>query len=210
MNTVVSSRSGCPFSTIDTTGTKPLDCRSWQQQALLYALKTKPNVVVVANRSSGYTRPESGWRTFIDANGKAATRDNAVTIYEIGMKDVTKRLRDNGIGVVILQDIAEPERLEGNSSILRRLLPVHSVSFDPEMSIAKRSRAADAEAMVAYSNSGIILYDPIPVLCRDRVCAILTPTGKRIYLDNWHLTRDGALQLAPSLEEALREAFLER
>jgi peptidoglycan/LPS O-acetylase OafA/YrhL len=210
MNTVVSSRSGCPFSTIDTTGTKPLDCHSWQLQTLLYALRTKPDAVVVANRSSGYTRPESGWRTFIDMNGKAATPDNAMISYEIGLKDVTKQLRDNGIGVVIIQDIAEPERLDGNSSIIRRLLPVHPVSFDPMISIANRSRAVDAESMVAYQNSGIVLYDPIPVLCQERLCPFVTPTGKSIYIDKWHLTRDGALQLAPSLVKALREAFLQR
>ena len=210
MSTTVSSRSGCPFSTVDTTGGKPYDCPSWQQQLLKYALDTRPNVVVIANRGSGYTRPEIGWRTFIEKDGTVASVATATSLYQSGLNDVVKSLREAGIGVVIFQDIAEPDRLDQGTSILRLILPATGPnSFDPTTAIANRARAAKAEAAVASANPGTVLYDPIPTLCPSGECP-LTIEGASLYLDTAHLTREGSLLLTRSLKEAIQQAAQER
>jgi hypothetical protein len=198
MSTVVNARSGCPFLTLNTTGHKTHDCPSWQRQLLSYALDTRPAVVVIANRSTGYTRPESGWRTVIDNQGAVANTDNAARLYESGLNDVVRMLRAAGIGTVVVQNAPEPGQETAGTG-----------SFSSATSIANRSRAARAEAVVVSANPGAVLYDPIPVLCPSGVCP-LSARGTNLYRDSWHLTREGSLLLTSSLVEPIHKAGLGR
>lgn len=207
--TTVSARSGCPVSTANTTGDKPFDCPAWQREVMGYALRERPDVVVIANRSTGYTRPESGWRTVLDAEGNPATKANAADIYESGLNSVVRTLREAGIGVLILQNIPEPNYLNAYPSIVRRLFPADEVTFDSSRTVSERARGAEAEAAVARANPGTLLFDPIPVLCPTRLCP-LKVDGRSVYLDRWHLSRDGVLLLTPSLRNAIREAVNRR
>jgi hypothetical protein len=216
MGTVVSSRSGCPLSIFAASDVDSYSCPAIQTQWLDYALRTRPEVVVIANRSTGYTRPELGWRKLMDEEGAlASTASDAANVYERGLDGVVKALTQAGIGVVILQNIPEPDRLQSNPSILRRLLPSDDpTSFDPVNTLAQRAGAAEAEEKVVAGNQGVILYDPFPVLCppvnaHTDTCPLME-NGKSIYLDTWHLTRAGALLLTPSLAEAINGVAMPR
>lgn len=205
-DTVVSSRSGCPFAAIDTTDEKSLDCPSWQGQVLDHALKTRPRVVVIANRSSGYTRPELGRRTVLDGKGRPASAATAEGLYEAALESVVTTLRGAGIGVVILQNIPEPPRMEDRASLLRLLVPAPARGpFDTGPSLAIRARAASAESRVSAGDPGTVLYDPIPLLCPAGACPFRMG-GRSVYLDSSHLTREGSIHLANSLGETIREA----
>lgn len=209
-NTTVSSRSGCPMSTLDTTGSKPYDCPTWQAAVLAYALDQQPDVVVIANRSRGYTDPDLGWRTMIDAEGAPATAQNAAELYRSGLDAVVRTLRDAEIGVLILQNIPEPRNLGAPVSILRRVAPAASpAAFDTRGPVQDRRPAAWAEAAVALANPGTILFDPVSSLCPSGSCPLRTK-GQSIYLDTLHLTREGSLVLVPSLSEAIRRAVEDR
>jgi hypothetical protein len=194
MSTVVSSRSGCPFLTLNSTGHKTRDCPAWQGQMLRYALDTRPAVVVIANRSSGYTRPESGWRTVMDNQGRVADSANAMSLYESGLNDLVSTLRSAGIGSVLVQNAPEPGQQTAGTG-----------SFSSAASIANRSRAARAEALVVSANPETVLFDPIPALCPSGLCPLSTK-GANLYRDHWHLTRDGSLLLASSLVGAIHRA----
>jgi peptidoglycan/LPS O-acetylase OafA/YrhL len=212
MRTVVSARSGCPLSTVNTTGSKPLDCSTWQKQVIAYAVRTSPEVVVIANRSSGYTRPELGWRTFTDAHGKPATAEhgpsNATVLYELGLKGIVKTLRDAGVAVVILQNVPEPKRIHAPPSILRKVWPARmELTFNPATTISDRSRASQVEQRVSASYIGTVLYDPIAFLCTSEKCPLQIPNGGSIYQDTSHLTRAGSMLLAPSLQHAIQTAM---
>jgi peptidoglycan/LPS O-acetylase OafA/YrhL len=210
LDAVVSSRSGCPFAAADTTGEKPLDCPAWQRQLLDYALKARPLVVVIANRSSGYTRPELGRRTVLDRKGRPASSDAAEGLYEAALDNVVRTLREAAIGVVVVQGIPEPPRMEDQASLLRLLAPAPGRRpFDPAPSLAVRVRAARAETSVSARNPGTVLYDPIPLLCPDGACPFATG-GRNLYLDSSHLTREGSISLAGSLGAAIREAAARR
>jgi hypothetical protein len=194
MSVVVSARSGCPFLTLSTTGHKTHDCRSWQRQLIRYALATRPAVVVIANRSSGYTRPESGWRTVIDNQGRTASSANATRLYGAGLSELVGMLRAAGSVSVVVQNAPEPGQHTAGTG-----------SFSPAESIANRSRAEQAEALVVSANPGAVLYDPIPALCPSQTCP-LSARGANLYRDSWHLTREGSLLLASSLVDAIRAA----
>jgi len=192
MSTTVGSRSQCPFSTLGIMGPKAFDCPSWQRQLLKYALDTRPDVVVIANRSPSYTGSETD-----------------TSLYESGLDGVVKALREAGIGVAILQDIPNPRSVD-QVSILRRIFPVAAdSSFESTATIAERASAAKAEAAVASANPGTVLYDPIPWMCTSRGCP-LTIGGASVYLDPAHLTRYGSLLLTPSLKDAIQQAAQER
>jgi peptidoglycan/LPS O-acetylase OafA/YrhL len=202
----VTARSGCPLSTFDTTGTKPLSCSGWQHETLDWALKQRPDVVVIANRSSGYTRPETGWRTFVDRDGSPATTSNVLGIYEQGLDDVVRQLREAGIGVLVHQNIPEPPKLRGPSLLERMLSLPMTGSFDAGGTHLARQNAAAVELKVASRHKGTVVFDPMPVLCSDGNCPYWTKDGQHVYLDTWHLSRSGAMLLATALEGALSEA----
>lgn len=205
MSTVVTSRSGCPLSSIDTTGDKPLDCPSWQRQVLDFALATRPQVVVIANRSTGYTNPGS-WRTMAGPNGVATTQAGAVALYEQGLASVAEELTNAGIGLVIIQNIPEPPQIALEASILRRVMPTDTQgTFDPSETIAQRDSAATSEETVAETYPGTVLLDPSATFCESGRCK-LTTSGGPVFLDPWHLSRGGALLLVPPITDAIRQA----
>ena len=210
LDTVVTSRSGCPFAAVDTTGEKPLDCPAWQRQVLDHALRTRPRVVVIANRSSGYTRPELGRRTVLAGKGRPASAESAEGLYEAALDSVVKALRGADIGVVVVQGIAEPPRMEDRASLVRWLVPAPDRRpFDPAPSLAVREKAARAESRVSARNPGTVLYDPIPLLCPAGACP-WTTGGRSLYLDSSHLTREGSVFLSGSLGDAVRDAAAPR
>ena len=206
LSTIVSARSGCPLATTDTTGSKPLDCAEWQKQVVDYALATHPAVVVIANRSAGYTQPQTGWRTVIDASGVPATPENAVAVYGAGLDDVVSTLRQAGIGVVLVQNPPESGRPAQSPSMLSRWFGRSGPgSFQPDSFLAGRSPVAAAEVDIAARNPGTVVLDPVLVLCPGEVCPT-TIADSDVYLDEWHLTRVGALQLEDAFREAIAEA----
>ncbi len=209
MDTIVGSRSGCPFSAYDSTGSKPLDCSSWQRQTMQYALETKPNVVVIANRSTGYTQPGAGWRTIIGPHGDVAgDPQQAAQLWQEGLNGVVQPLRAAGIGVVIMQNIPEPAVNTANSSLLRRVLP-EDADFSSGQTLSDRSGAAAAEAAVAAANKGTVLYDPAKYLCNETHCP-LTENSLGLYSGTFHLTSAGSLLLAPSEKAAIELANQQR
>ena len=87
--TVVSSRTGCPFLGRESSGMNDNPCRPWQKAALAYALSSQPDAVIIANRSAGYVHPEWGWRTAATDGGGAATSvKQAADLWEQGIEDV--------------------------------------------------------------------------------------------------------------------------
>lgn len=214
MRTVVSSRSGCPFALVDTSGEKALDCRAWQREVLDYALtEPRPALVAIANRSSRYTRAKLGARRVLDGTGRPASPQAAPRLYEDGLDEVVGALRDAGIAVLVVQSIPEPgaPTLRANTSLLRRIAPAVRApeSFVAAPFRAGSARAAEVEARVAAAHPGTFLFDPIPRLCPDGSCP-LTVDGRSVYLDSTHLTREGSLLLADSLAGAMGTALADR
>ncbi len=101
----------------------------------------------------------------IDEKGAyASTPSEATRVYERGLNGVIETGTQAGIGVVILQNIPEPDRLMRDPSILNQIFPSEELtSFDASNTLTKRTRAAEVE--VSAANRGTVLHDPFPVLC---------------------------------------------
>jgi peptidoglycan/LPS O-acetylase OafA/YrhL len=206
---VVTSQSGCPFLTLVSTGWHPVDCKQWQSQMLAWALRNNPVAVVIANRSAGYTRFQPIWRSIRDETGSVGRDDQSMTdIYERGLDGVVNPLREAGIAVLILQNIPEPIVRERGQSIFSKLIGrANSDSLaDYSQSIMPRLLAMQAESHVADQRTGTELFDPLSALCPEKKC-IENSIGESMYLDSYHLSKVGSVQLAPDLAKAIQTAI---
>jgi peptidoglycan/LPS O-acetylase OafA/YrhL len=193
--TLLSSRSGCPFLMSDTTGTKELDCPAWQSEILRYISLEKPELLVVANRSSGYTNLSPTWRTFTGPGGpaKSATVD---AMYGSALREMMRSLTPQGIKVVLIQNIPEPHGIPTNNSLFHLAFPQQiPKNFEKETSWRRRERAAKVERNVDEENRNLYLFDPYSALCRQSLCTYRV--GKNfVYADPNHLSPYGSRLLS--------------
>lgn len=202
---VVSARSGCPFLTIDTSGTKPIDCPSWQRQVFDYIESRSPQVVIVANRSLGYTNPELGWRTFVDSNGRPVSRGDALILYAKSLTEVARRLEASDSGLLLVQNIPELKVLRSRNSIGRMiLLDRQPPRFDASETLALRTPIANLERSIAGKLKRVDLVDPADVLCSETMCDRYRG-DESLYLDSFHLSRFGSLELTNLLGARLEQ-----
>jgi peptidoglycan/LPS O-acetylase OafA/YrhL len=196
LSTVISSRSGCPFSGFDTSGAKPLDCPTWQREMLNYAKNKNPRVVLIANRSTGYTN--EGWRTMVDKLG-GVSNSNKVLAYSQGISSVVKEVTESGTPVIILQNIPEPNMNIFQPTLFQKLFPNFiKTSFDARESLSLRAPVALAERSILRQFPNSFLFDPVADLCVENICKLFKDS-KPLYSDNSHLSKEGSLLLSPSL-----------
>ena len=187
-----------------------VDCPAWQQEILKYALTTKPRAVVIANRSAGYVNRDWQWVQLIEADGSPAdTSEKAARVWQRELDGVIRPLRQAGIGIVIMNSIADVDDRVDRRSLFSRLISTQSVgTIKATRALAEQVRAGaiDAEREVARENPGTQMVDPLKTLCDANVCPNFDD-GKPLYVDFGHVTRLGSLSLAPGVKEALRSAI---
>lgn len=206
LNVIASSASGCPFLDVDTSGAKPMNCRDWQRQVFKFIGISKPDVVVIANRTNGYLHPESGWRTFLNSDGAASTsRSEALVIYQESLKRTLKQIVKSGSRAVIFQNIPEPS-IFGGQSILSIALKQQEPSSLPLDTISIDEVVQNMEKVISQANPFVQLIDPQTVLCTSEVCT-MREKGQNIYWDNWHLSVFGSKKLSPLIKETLRSSL---
>jgi len=199
LNVVVSARSGCPFLTIESSGTKPLDCPSWQRQMLDYIVDRNPEVVIVANRSVGYTNPQLAWRTFVDSEGRPLDAETAQQVYGRSLEEMARILEVGNSQMLIVQNTPELRVLRRRNSIGRRmLLERPPPTFDASETLSLRGPISELERSVAARFANVAVFDPAEHLCSDAVCE-LSRRGESLYLDGFHLSRFGSLELQDTL-----------
>jgi len=210
LSTTVSSQSGCPFILGGTASGVGVDCPEWQQQILKYALDTRPEVVVIANRSAGYVNRDWQWVPLIDADGTTAdTSEKAAQVWQRDLDGVVRQLREAGIGVVIMNSIADVDDRVDRRSLFSRFVSHESVgTVKATRALAEQVRAdaIAAERQVARANPGTQLVDPLTTLCDQSVCPNFHD-GQPLYVDFGHVTRLGSLALTPNITSALRSAM---
>ena len=208
-DTVVSSRTGCPFLGRPASGANELPCRPWQKQALDYALQSRPAAVVIANRSGGYVQPDLGWRTAATDDGKAASSaQQAGRLWEDGMAGVVGPLRAAGIPVLIVSAVPEMPEFSDQRSLFAQAFGSRAYEVDRATWLKKRAPADRAEAAVAERFPGTVIVDPVPALCGFDAC-VSAVDGVLRYQDETHLTVDGSLLLAPVVQAGLDQALSE-
>ena len=206
-DTVVSSRTGCPFLGRESSGTNDNPCRPWQRSALSYALSSSPVAVVIANRSAGYVHPEWGWRTAATDEGDAATSvAQAAGLWEQGIDAIVAPLREAGIPVVIIAAVPEMPEFTDQRSLFSQAFGSRPYEVPRKQSIQDRRPALDAEESVATRHPGTLIFDPIPAMCPTETC-FSAVDGVLRYQDETHLTVDGSVLLAPGIQGILGKAL---
>lgn len=194
------SRSGCPFLTIPTYGA--VGCAEFQREALRLAAKAQ--IVVVANRSPGYTLPPVGdgsnqkpWRTISALNGgRAKTSTEALDSWKRGVEGVVSTLERSSAFVVWVSTVPEYPVNPGNPvSLVQPLAPDLKVSLkDVDL---RRSGVLRVEAAVLSRHANVRVVDPAQTLCDTQSCSA-TRGGRSVYLDSNHLNPVGSNLLVPS------------
>ena len=109
LNILGFSASGCPFLQTDTTGGKSINCSRFQSSIIKYIKSEKPEFVMIANRTTGYLDPSTGWRTFLNSEGKPAKdQSEASEIYSKKLFELSTELKAIGSKVIVFQNIPEP------------------------------------------------------------------------------------------------------
>jgi hypothetical protein len=206
---IASSVNGCPFLDIQSSGEGLIDCGSWQNQVMDFILETKPQVVMIANRTNGYNNPSSGWRTFLNPSGvPISSRESAITAYEDSLERVIAKITSSQIPVVLFQNIPEPKGA-GAHSVLTNWMNRDKTVEAPLESMSVDYEVAARENLIVQKYSSTKILNPIPQLCPSNTC-LLIENGTELYRDNWHLSEYGSLKLSSLITNILSGVLKQR
>ena len=206
-DTVVWFNSGCPFL----VGRAPVDdedCRTWQRNTLAFSKTLRPDLVVIANRSSGYTLPDfpagEHWLSIADRNGNQPdSRSEALQSWQEGFDNALERISKQGAATLVLSVV--PEFTSGFGEGLSLLRPDPGVPVVSVDDVDRRRNAVlKVEAAAARRYDRVARLDPASVLCADGQCRAVRD-GVWLYMDRQHLTPNGSLLLTDSLAASMRE-----
>ncbi len=187
-DTIVASDNACPFAAAGApsgaAGVASPACVVRNEGVLRYALEHPPRAAVIANQSRAYaTAYGDKWRA--------------------SLSTVVKRLRDAGVGVVVVNVAPIADEQATRTSLLIR--PAGDRYTSAATQREDRHDANTTDRLVAEDNPGTVLFDPATVLCDEARCRVVLE-GTEFYSDQNHLSRSGALLLEPGLREALTRA----
>ena len=202
LTSVVSSHSECPFIlpnrlhwTYDNSA-----CNTWQSDALALALKSKPQVVVIANRPyfNGLTENVA----MLDSTGAATAGKRSQAAWVNALNGVIEPLREAGIGVVLVNPIPEADY----DITLGGLIGRPDQRTTTPTAIMKSDIPRRVDAAVAAANPGTVQMNPIPSLCDQTTCPEIK-NDQHLYADARHLSPPGALLLTNDLQKAIVQAM---
>lgn len=208
LSTVVVSRSGCPFGEITTDGNRELPCNSWQREVLNYAIASRPQIVIIANWSIGYTNPQLGWRKLVMHNGQLAkSRLEAGKIYETGLRKYIQALSQAQIKVIIVDDGPYLPNLDTRtlaSFVINR--KARTTNADALESIYLRSEASRINKRIALSYANVEIVDPFSFLCERGKC-LISDNGQYLYYDSFHVSVYGSSLLKSVWKKAIEKTI---
>ena len=194
--TTVVSTNGCPFILLPTgqpnneqthnraDGSKIGDpsCDAHRRGIVEMIVATRPSAVLIANQDHGYSS--------IVPNQHE---------WEAALETTVRRIRSEGIPVVIM--IPRPD---GDKESTASLLFPGSANRWKKAIVARESRFWHREmaGRISGSDPRVDFFDPSDTLCDEAVCWSARD-GVDYYTNFNHLSRSGALLLAPSLRAVL-------
>lgn len=193
----------CPFATA--IATRPPGCGAWQADAIATVLREHPALVVIANRSTGYTLAPGGETRDVHLPGQAVPRTEtaALKVWDQALRAVVTRLTAAGIPVLLFGNTPEfPSGANDGESFLHPggLLYPQSVA---EVT-ARSGHVAAVERAIVASTPETALFDPVPYLCVPECRQY--DGGRWMYFDSNHLTVDGTAPLLEPFTAAVRAA----
>lgn len=213
LNTVIASKSACPFTGVGTVTKVDGYCSTWQREVLSFALESRPEVVLIANRIAGYVHPEWNWVVAAEPDGTASkTIARSIENWNRGMTEVIDTLERAGISVLLLNPIPDMNNRSAvtSDSLLWKLtgfgpsVPTNQASVGELAQILAPVNVANALILEEFPET--VVYSPLDVLCPDGLNCPSRIRGVRMYLDWGHLTVAGSKMLVPGLEKSIEIA----
>jgi peptidoglycan/LPS O-acetylase OafA/YrhL len=204
-------RSGCP-ALLDRAPTNLPSCHDTQNTYIETARTFRPDVVIIANRSTGYTLPTvpqtTQWRTIETRDQRPPrNRSEALASWGEGLSAFTEALRPHTSRVVIFATVPEyPTDFSASITIVHPEATPPSIGMD--YVAERRAEVLAVEHDVAAASTGLVaIVDPAHVLCPAGQCTPVDDDGRWLYLDDNHLNPHGSRRVAALLTESLsREA----
>jgi peptidoglycan/LPS O-acetylase OafA/YrhL len=197
---VMGGRSGCPFFEYSANESVSDSCDKVNQDVWRFIKSEKPEIVVVANLSTGYLKSKR--KTL--ALGKSKCMDsvgNGCLEYKKGLESLAEEIRLNRGIVILLSTIPD-----FSTALVRKPL-----NFNPEFDVTRSnlelirspSRALEIEVDIKFEN--LYSLDPYDYLCNEESCD-LVQKGSALYVDPIHLSPMGADKLKDPLRKLLLRA----
>lgn len=208
MNFGVWAKSGCPLL-LERAPHNDNTCPSWQEAALAAIDLHEPDIVIIANRSSGYTASfgEKVWRLIANASGeRPETQAEALISWEEGLKGLLNHISRNTptTHVVLFANVPEYSPDDFEVSLFRG--PGDPPTIDRNY-VDQRRRVLEVEANIVERFPQVEIVDPADILCQPSQCRA-GDGDTWWYMDEDHLNPKGSLALADALTVKLRSTLL--
>lgn len=196
------SANGCPFIGGTPGGPEYNDCSLHQKQIMEAIEVYRPKIVVVSNRTNAYVgKYSSQHRLKGDANQSTLNVRASISEYKRSITGVLKSLTEKGIKVILIQNIPEPKIWKTNSilNLITSRLARSTQSGYEDFNLDYEVRRTEKELLKMQN---VYVFDPSTSLCNEVGCS-LYQNYVPLYVDEWHLSVKGSLQLSFELTQLL-------
>lgn len=222
LSTTVVATSGCPFLKPGTGGPAGSDCYQKTSEVLDFVIKTRPDLVVIANRATGYLNPWgmgcghepasdcSAYQNLYNAKGGFVSDPaEGLRAYREGLSGIVGPLTKAGISVILLSTAPHQPALEKSPPSILNNLGIIGSRPGPASTLAvqlesKLTSLIEKEMTDNYPN--FFLYDSFANLCNANICP-LSRDGVALYSDRFHLSPAGSALLSTSIAEVTVRAL---
>ena len=195
-------KSACPV--VDVTVRQPGTtsaydaCTTWREHLLDRIEAIEGLDAVVIGRWMAYRGSTLG------ADGSVSTPSTVGGLWQAGAERTFDRLRRVTNRVVVMEDVPWPG-VDVPSCLSENARDVEACSFSRSRSSGLDATLVDAEEAAAPAM--VRHLDMTDVICPEKRCQVVSPTGQIIYRDEHHLTAGFSATLWPSLTERLETAL---
>ncbi|MGB6059389.1 MAG: acyltransferase family protein [Microthrixaceae bacterium] len=208
-NVAVWTRSACPFAIPKTVSDQPM-CDWWEHEAVRLVDKLRPDLVVVVNRTSGYTlTTEMTTDSGVHIGGEfSSDQDRAYALSEWTRRfnGMLHLMDERNTRTLVVSDVPNwgLDFPDGSVSIIH---PHPRVADTARAKLNGRRKAwAEAESELAAKYPLASVFDPFDTYCPGENCSP-TMDGLWNYFDDNHLTKLGSLRMVDPLRGAITEAL---
>lgn len=209
---IFTGTSGCPpllgiQSMRGDDGIEQFNCQKLNQRIFEYIKKEKIKSVILIARWSYYyggkTKPEELNLVSMDLS-KSLTNDFSKKSFEYGIKTTIETYANIGVTVYLIMD--NPQQTLDPRDILKKsrmpsdiLLNKFSVSLIEHM----EDQASVNKILNAENSEFLHILNTDKILCPNDICTLVRE-GRFLYLDDDHLSIDGAMLIQPHLQKFLQ------
>jgi hypothetical protein len=205
----VATDNACPFAdvVVESYGQVDPRCRSNLRTTWRTLRRNRPDLVIIANSSSGYVQSDNYRLAEGESGSLESSRHGKARVFRRALERVLRLLERDGIPAVVIHVIPHFQSFDP------RTCPAVVLLLDTDGCArgisrrrvdADRRLAIDAERQAVERAVGVTAVDLVDDICGPRRC-LTRRDGLWLYRDRSHLSVHGALTLADRFTEIVRQ-----